>query len=135
MVNFTSKTYQMKREILNFSNKISRMLPKPERKFIADMNYGILASNSNHPVSLFSRIHSSNEKNFTSINSITFSAMERAAALFQKVTFVMDRGKASGYGSGQNVLHTVSSALSWLFKQRKNTSPKVWFQRGLLKCI
>ena len=46
MVNFTSNTYQMKREILSFSNKISKKLPKPERKFIADMNYGILASRS-----------------------------------------------------------------------------------------
>ncbi|MFR1660579.1 transposase [Gallintestinimicrobium sp.] len=194
MVNFTSKTYQMKREILTFSNKISRKLSKPDRKFMADMNYGILASNSclltdivdqlhetskkinsvdrlsrhlakgtpkdalhayltclkkwcpdhpvihiddsdvvkpdghkfeslgwvrdgsessaaknvykkgyhvteatvltssNHPVSLFSRIHSSAEKNFTSINDITFSAMERAAALFGKAVFVMDRG-------------------------------------------
>lgn len=194
MVNFTSNTYQMKREILSFSNKISKKLPKPERKFVADMNYGILASgsclltdivdqlhepskkinvvdrlsrhlakgtpkaalkayltqvrkwcpshpviyiddsdvvkpdgykfeslgwvrdgsestatknvykkgyhvteatvltNSNHPVSIFSAIHSSSEKNFTSINDITFSAMERAAALFEKATFVMDRG-------------------------------------------
>ena len=194
MVNFTSNTYQMKREILSFSNKISKKLPKPERKFIADMNYGILASNSclltdisdqlhepakkintvdrlsrhlakgtpkdalrnylmqvrkccpshpvihiddsdvvkpdgymfealgwvrdgsestatknvykkgyhvteatvltdsNHPVSIFSKIHSSKEKNFTSINDVTFSAMDRAAALFGKATFVMDRG-------------------------------------------
>ena len=194
MVNFTSNTYQMKQEILSFSNKISRKLPKPERKFIADMNYGILASgsclltdivdqlhepskkinvvdllsrhlakgtpkdalkaylaqvkkwcpnhpvvhiddsdvvkpdgykfeslgwvrdgpestsaksvykkgyhvteatvltDSNHPVSIFSEIHSSKEKGFTSINTITFSAMERAAALFGKATFVMDRG-------------------------------------------
>lgn len=194
MANFTSNTYQMKREILSFSNKISRKLPKPEKKFIADMNYGILASgsclltdisdqlhepsrkinivdrlsrhlakgipkdalkaylaqvrkwcpthpvihiddsdvvkpdgckfeslgwvrdgsectatknvykkgyhvteatvltNNNHPVSIFSKIHSSKEKDFTSINDVTFSAMERAAALFQKATFVMDRG-------------------------------------------
>lgn len=194
MVNFTSNTYQMKREILSFSNKISRNLPKPERKFIADMNYGILSSGSciltdivdqlqepsrkinivdrlsrhlakgthkealkaylaqvkkwcpdqpvihiddsdvikpdgykfeslgwvrdgsestatknvykkgyhvteatvltgsNHPVSIFSEIHSSKEKNFTSINDVTFSAMERAKALFGKATFVMDRG-------------------------------------------
>lgn len=46
MGNFTSKTYQMKREILSFFNKISRTLPKPERKFIADRNYGIPASGS-----------------------------------------------------------------------------------------
>lgn len=179
MVNFTSNTYQMKREILSFSNKISKNLPKPEKKFMADMNYGILASgsclltdivdqlhepsrkinivdrlskhlakgtsedvlrsylaqvkkwcpehpvvhiddsdvvkpdgykfeslgwvrdgsestatkniykkgyhvtevtvltNSNHPVSIFSEIHSSEEKNFTSINTVTFSAMDR----------------------------------------------------------
>ena len=194
MVNFTSNTYQMKREILSFSNKISRNLPKPERKFMADMNYGILSSgsciltdivdqlqepsrkinivdrlsrhlakgtpkealkaylaqakkwcpdqpvihiddsdvvkpdgykfeslgwvrdgsgstaaknvykkgyhvteatvltDSNHPVSIFSEIHSSKEKNFTSINDVTFSAMERAKALFGKAAFVMDRG-------------------------------------------
>ena len=194
MVNFTSFTYQMKREILSFSNKISRKLSKPDKKFSADMTYGILASNSclltdivdqlheqakkvnsverltrhlnkgtdpnalrsylfqirkwvpdqpvihiddsditkpdgmkfeslglvrdgskstasktvyekgyhvteacvltknNHPVSFFSEIHSSKEKHFTSINDITFSAMERGAALFKKATFVMDRG-------------------------------------------
>lgn len=194
MAKFTSNTYQMKREILTFSNKISKHLSKPERKFMADMNYGILASgsclltdiadqlhepsrkintvdrlsrhlvtgtskdalksylaqvkkwcpdnpvihiddsdvvkpdgykfeslgwvrdgsestttknvykkgyhvteatvltNSNHPVSIFSEIHSSKEKDFTSINEITFSAMNRAAALFEKATFVMDRG-------------------------------------------
>ena len=49
-------------------------------------------TNSNHPVSIFSEIHSSEEKNFTSINTVTFSAMDRAAALFGKATFVMDRG-------------------------------------------
>lgn len=194
MLNSTSITYQMKREILSFSNKISRKLPKPERKFMADMNYGILASgsclltdivdhlhepsrkinivdrlsrhlakgiskealysylsqvrkwcpdqpvihiddsdvvkpdgykfeslgwvrdgsestaaknvykkgyhvteatvltSSSHPVSIFSEIHSSKEKDFTSINAVTFSAMERAAVLFKKATFIMDRG-------------------------------------------
>ena len=194
MVHFTSNTYQMKREILNFSNKISRHLSRPDQKFTADMTYGILASgsclltdivdqlhedskkvnsverltrhlnkgvskkalssylaavrkwtpsqpvihiddsdvvkpdgykfealglvrdgskstktknvyekgyhvteacvltDSNHPVSIFSRLHSSKEKNFTSVNDITFSAMERGAALFRKATFVMDRG-------------------------------------------
>ena len=194
MANSTSITYQMKREILFFSNKISKKLPKPERKFMADMNYGLLASQSClltdiahalhepsrkvnivdrlsrhlskgiprealsaylkqikkwcpdqpvvhiddsdvvkpdgykfeslgwvrdgskstpaksvfqkgyhvteatvltrnfHPVSIFSELHSSAEKNFTSINHVTFSAMERAATLFGKATFVMDRG-------------------------------------------
>ena len=194
MAHFTSNTYQLKRKILNFTNKISRKLTKPNRKFTAEMTYGILASQSclltdiadhlqepskkvnvverlsrhlekgtlplaaaaylqqvkkmapsnpvihiddsdvskpdgykfealgivrdgskstntknvyekgyhvteacvltknNHPVSIFSEIHSSKEKGFTSINDVTFSAMERGKALFGKATFVMDRG-------------------------------------------
>ena len=194
MLNSTSITYQMKREILSFSRKISYRLSKPKRKFFADVTYGMLAARSclltdivdqlhedskkvnsverltrhlnkgvplpalksylttvrrwgpqepvihiddsdvvkpegrkfeslglvrdgskstgtknvyekgyhvteacvltknNHPVSIFSRIHSSKEKDFTSVNDITFSAMERGAALFGKATFVMDRG-------------------------------------------
>lgn len=194
MLNSISITYQMKREILFFSNKISKHLSKPDRKFSADMIYGILASKSclltdivdqlhedtrkvnfvehltrhlnkgvpipalksyltairrwipdepvihiddsdvvkldghkyealglvrdgskstdtknvyekgchvteaciltknSHPVSIFSEIHSSKEKNFTSINDVTFAAMERGAALFGKATFAMDRG-------------------------------------------
>ncbi len=194
MANFTSTTYQMKREILTFSNKISKSLSKPDKKFTADMIYGMLASEScllsdivdqlhedtqkvnsierltrhlnkgipsaalksylstirkwipkepvihiddsdvvkpdgykfealgmvrdgsksshaktvyqkgyhvteacvltdnGHPVSIFSQIHSSKEKNFISINDITFSALERGAALFGRATFCADRG-------------------------------------------
>ena len=194
MTHFTSNTYQMKREILNFSKKISRTLSKPERKFAADMIYGMLAGGSclltdivdqlhepskkinvvdrlsrhlaegtsqdalhsyltlvkkwcpnqpvihiddsdivkpdgykfeslgrvrdgsestnkksvyqkgyqvteatvltknNHPVSIFSKIYSSSEKDFVSSNHETFSAMERGKTLFGKATFVMDRG-------------------------------------------
>ena len=194
MLNSTSNTYTLKREILNFTNKISKKLSKPDRKFTADITYGMLASGSclltdvvdqlhetsrkvnsverltrhlnkgtpvkalnsylsvirkwipgepvihiddsdivkpdgykfeslgivrdgskstdtkniyekgyhvteacvltksNHPVSIFSEIHSSKEKNFTSTNDVTFSAMERGAAMFGKATFVMDRG-------------------------------------------
>ena len=62
MVNFTSKTYQMKREILTFSNKISRKLPKPERKFMADMNYGILASNSCLLTDIVDQLHEHSKK-------------------------------------------------------------------------
>ena len=194
MVYFTSNTYQMKRKILNFTNKISKQLSKPERKFTADMTYGMLAAGSclltdiadhlhedskkinvvdrlsrhlekgtpakaaasylrmvkkwvpsepviyiddsdvvkpdgykfesldivrdgsestssknvykkgyhvteacvlttsNHPVSIFSRIHSSAEKDYKSANAITFDAMDQGAALFGKATFCMDRG-------------------------------------------
>lgn len=194
MVHFTSNTYQMKRKILTFTNKISRYLPKPDKKFTADITYGMLASgsclltdvvdqlhepskkinivdrlsrhlekgtpasaafaylqqvkkivpaepvihiddsdvvkpdgykfesigivrdgsestsaknvykkgyhvteacvltSSNHPVSIFSKIHSSSEKGYKSANTITFQAMEQGAALFSKATFAMDRG-------------------------------------------
>lgn len=194
MANFTSNTYQMKREILTFSQKISRHLSKPDRKFTADMTYGILASGSclltdivdqlhesskkvnsverltrhlnkgtsskalksyrslirkwipdepvihiddsdivkpdgykfealgtvrdgskstttknvyekgyhvteacvlaknAHPVSIFSKIHSSKEKNFTSNNDVTFSAVKCGSDMFGRATFVMDRG-------------------------------------------
>jgi len=52
---------------------------------------GVLTTD-NHLVSIFSQIHSSKDKNFTFINNITFSTMERAAALLAKITFVMDKG-------------------------------------------
>ena len=62
MVNFTSNTYQMKREILSFSNKISKNLPKPERKFVADMNYGILASGSCLLTDIVDQLHEPSRK-------------------------------------------------------------------------
>ena len=194
MTYFTSNTYQMKRKILTFSNKISKCLSKPEKKFTADITYGMLASGSclltdvvdklhepskkinvvdrlskhldkgtpasaaasylqqvrnwvpadpvihiddsdvvkpdgykfeslgivrdgseststknvykkgyhvteacvlttsNHPVSIFSKMHSSAEKGYKSANVITFEAMEQGAALFKRATFCMDRG-------------------------------------------
>lgn len=44
-----------------------------------------------HPVSIFPRIHSSAEKDYKSVNTITFNTIKQAAALFDKSTFVMDR--------------------------------------------
>ena len=49
-------------------------------------------TSSNHPVSLFSQIHSSHEKDYKSANTITFQAIERGAALPGNATFAMDRG-------------------------------------------
>ena len=62
MLNSTSITYQMKREILSFSNKIFKNLPKPERKFIADMNYGILASRSCLLTDIVDQLHEPSRK-------------------------------------------------------------------------
>ena len=44
MVYFTTNTYTLKRKILTFTNKISKRLSKPERKFTADITYDILDS-------------------------------------------------------------------------------------------
>lgn len=43
-------------------------------------------------LSAFSRIHSSSEKDYKSVNTITFQALEQGAALLGKATFCMDRG-------------------------------------------
>ena len=190
----TTNTYKMKREILNFVEKISANIYRPQKKFMADIIYGMLASGSclltkvaqelcedsrkinvvdrlsrhlaeddfslaqnnylesickmvpdhpvvhiddsdvikpegyhfeslglvrdgsrstkektviskgyhvteacvltksGHPVSFFSELHSSLEKSFTSINHVTFTAMERGRDLFSKATYIMDRG-------------------------------------------
>lgn len=44
MDNFTTNTYEMKRDILNFSKKICKDASKPQSKFVTDMIYGISKS-------------------------------------------------------------------------------------------
>lgn len=51
-----------------------------------------ILTSSNHPVIIFSNIHSSHEKDYKSVNTIAFQAMEQKAALFGNTTFVMNRG-------------------------------------------
>lgn len=194
MSHFTTNTYQMKRDIVTFSNKFSMGYSLPDKKFTADMIYGMLAKDSclltdvadalhegiqkkntverlskhlatmnpkmlwmnylrmirnwapdepiihiddsdvvkpngykfealgrvrdgsaststkkviqkgyyvteatvllenNHPVSFFSRVHSSHEENYTSSNDITDAAIKQGVALFDKATYIMDRG-------------------------------------------
>lgn len=193
MSNYTTKTYQMKREILTYSKKISKGCLRDKQKFTADMIYGLLAAkscvlseiahelqepirkkntidrlsrqlsegtdkqtvcnynrivkkclpeaplvfvddsdvtkpyghkfedlgvvrdgsskenkqekgyhvtevtaltrNGNHPISLFSKIHSSREKNYVSANDVTFDALKKSSLLAGKnATFVFDRG-------------------------------------------
>ena len=46
MNNFTTNTYEMKREIVNFSKKISEGVNKPTKKFVGDMQYGLAKSGS-----------------------------------------------------------------------------------------
>lgn len=44
MTNYTTETYQTKRDILNFAQKVSTEIRKPVMKMTKDMIYGILAS-------------------------------------------------------------------------------------------
>ena len=46
MYNFTINTYEMKRKIINFSQKIAKGVNKSTSKFIMDMQYGISKSGS-----------------------------------------------------------------------------------------
>lgn len=46
MNNFTTNTYEMKREIVNFSKKVSEGVNKSTTKFIMDMQYGLAKSGS-----------------------------------------------------------------------------------------
>ncbi len=62
MVNFTSNTYQMKQEILSFSNKISKHLSKPDKKFSADMTYGMLAAGSCLLTDVVEQLHEDTKK-------------------------------------------------------------------------
>ena len=66
MINSTSITYQMKREILNFTYKISKRLPRPERKFSADMTYGMLAARSCLLTDIVDQLHEDSKK----VNSV-----------------------------------------------------------------
>lgn len=52
----------------------------------------VAITRSKQPVSVFSRIHSSSEKDYISANTVTFEAIEQSVKLLGKATFVMDRG-------------------------------------------
>ncbi len=43
---FTTDLYETKREIVNFSNKLSADLDKPDAKFVMDMMFGLARSQS-----------------------------------------------------------------------------------------
>lgn len=90
-----------------------------------------ILSKNRHPVSIFSEIHSSEEKKFTSINHVTFRAMERGAELFGKATFVMDRG----YDDNKMFLKLDELKQDYVIRIRKNRKIKVkdkWFYAGTL---
>jgi hypothetical protein len=55
----------MKRDILTFAGKVSRNLPKPDRKFAADITYGILASGSCLLTDVAGALHEKSKKKNT----------------------------------------------------------------------
>ena len=48
MINYNRLGYEIKRDLTNFSTKISKGLKRPQQKFIHQMTYGILAGNKVH---------------------------------------------------------------------------------------
>ena len=62
MANYTSNTYTLKRKILTFTNKISRHLSKPDRKFTADITYGMLAAGSCLLTDVVDQLHEDSKK-------------------------------------------------------------------------
>lgn len=97
-----------------------------ENKNVYEKGYHVTEAcvmTSNHqPISLFSRIHSSNEKNFTSVNNITFAAIDRATALFKHCTFAMDRG----YDDNKIFLKLLDDEQNFVIRIRKNR--KLFYQ-------
>ena len=70
MNNFTTNTYQMKREIVKFSNKLCNNSNQLESKFVTGMIYGISKSKDILLSSIvFSKVHSSTSKDYISTNS------------------------------------------------------------------
>lgn len=66
----TTITYSLKREILSFSNKLYRRLSKPDKKIIADMVYGTLASQSCLLTDIVDQLHEDSRK-VTSVERLT----------------------------------------------------------------
>ena len=62
MAHYTSNTYTLKRKFLTFTNKISKNLSKPKRKFVADITYGILASRSCLLTDIVDQLHEPSKK-------------------------------------------------------------------------
>ena len=65
MNNFTINNYEMKRDIVNFSKKISSGCNKPESKFIMDMIYGIAKSKDILLSSIASALDEKTKKAYT----------------------------------------------------------------------
>lgn len=67
-----------------------------EKKNVYEKGYhvteAVAITRSKQPVSLYSRIHSSQEQGYISANAVTFEAIDQCVGLFKKAAYVLDRG-------------------------------------------
>ena len=83
-------------------------------------------NSKNDPISFFSHIHSSHEKEYRSANTITYQAIERGAALFDNALFVMDRGY------DDNKIFTLIHSKSQSFVIRLKTNRKLYYKNEFM---
>lgn len=83
MNNFTTDTFQMKRGIINFSQKICKDSSKPEEKFVIDMVYGISKSKD----ILLSSISDALDENIKKANTINRLSNSLAKDLSESIDF------------------------------------------------
>ncbi|MBQ6538415.1 MAG: transposase [Eubacterium sp.] len=83
-------------------------------------------NSKNDPISFFSHIHSSHEKEYRSANTITYQAIERGAALFDNALFVMDRGY------DDNKIFTLMHSKSQSFVIRLKTNRKLYYKNEFM---
>ena len=69
------------------------------------------------------------DSDIVKLGGYKFDSLDWAQKLKATIIQVADSG------SGQSVLHTVNSVLSWPFELIKDKPPKVRFRWGLLKCL
>lgn len=102
------------------------MAPRvPLKKCVYAKGYHVteacVLTDSNHPASIYSRIHSSHEKGFTSVNHIIFEAVDRYVKLLKNSTFVMDIGY-NGNKIFQNLWDSEQDFVIRLTQKRKLVS-------------
>ena len=73
-----------------------------------------------NPVSIFSKIHSSAETSYTSINDVTFSALERGAALFGKATYKRANAELTARATSDHYGLSCTAGIRVTFKECKD---------------
>lgn len=86
-----SKPYGKKFEALGLVRDASKLKPTIEKGYhVTEIT--ALSMGSRQPVSIFSHIHSSKEKNYLSVNDVTYQALKEVFTVAPQATYVFDRG-------------------------------------------